>query len=56
MVNNTLNAGRKVVVALPPGEPCAMLDRENILDALPMHYRHIDRLSALRFANRLLVD
>jgi SulP family sulfate permease len=56
MVNNTLDAGRKVVVALPPGEPCAMLDRENILDALPMHYRHIGRLSALRFANRLLKE
>jgi SulP family sulfate permease len=56
MVNNTLDAGRKVVVVLPPGEPSAMLDRENILDALPMHYRHIGRLSALRFAKRLLED
>lgn len=54
MVNGTLDAGREVVVALPRGEPCALLDREQILDALPMHYRHIGRLSALRFANQLL--
>ena len=36
MVNGALAAGRKVVVALPHGEPCALLDREQILDSLPM--------------------
>ncbi len=54
MVSGVLDAGRKVVVALPPGDPCALLDREQILDALPMRYRHIGRLSALRYAKQLL--
>jgi len=55
MVNSTLEAGRNVVIALPPGEPCALLDREQILDALSMRYRHIGRLSALRYAKQLLL-
>jgi len=54
MISSTHEAGRKVVVALPPGEPCALLNRERVLEDLPMHYLHIGRLSALRFARQLM--
>jgi len=54
MISNTMNEGRKVVVALPPGEPCALLNRERVLEALPMRCLHIGRLSALRFARDLV--
>ena len=56
MISSTHEAGRKVVVALPPGEPCALLNRERVLEDLPMHYLHIGRLSALRFAGQLIQE
>lgn len=54
MITNTLDAGQEVVVALPPGEPCALLNRERVFEALPMRALHIGRLSALRYADELL--
>jgi len=54
MINNTLDADREVVLALPPGEPCALLNRERALEALSTRYQHTGRLSALRFADGLL--
>jgi MFS superfamily sulfate permease-like transporter len=54
MISGTLDAGRNVVVALPQDKPCVLLEREQALDALPMQYRHISRLSALRYAQKLL--
>lgn len=54
MVNGTLDAGRNVVIALPPDKPCVLLQREQVLDTLPIQYRHTSRLSALRYAQQLL--
>lgn len=54
MIASTHEAGREVVVALPSGEPCALLNRERVLEDLPMQYLHIGRLSALRFARQRL--
>ncbi len=54
MISGTLDAGRNVVIALPQDKPCVLLEREQALDALAMQYRHISRLSALRYAQKLL--
>lgn len=54
IVANAHSSGRKAVVVLPYGEPARILDREQILDALPMNFRHIKRLAALQHAESLL--
>ncbi len=56
IVGNTHAAGRKAVVVLPHGEPARILDKERILEALPMNFRHIKRLEALQHAQRLLAQ
>ena len=54
IVANAHSTGKLAVVVLPHGEPARILDRERILDALPMKFHHIKRLAALQHAQSLL--
>lgn len=54
IIHNTHASDRKALVILPRGEPAALLDRERILEVLPMNYRHIKRLDALQHGQQLI--
>jgi len=55
MINNTLAAERKVALVMPKGQPAKLLQRENVLSQLSDDAIHTSRVSALAYANTLVV-